>query len=287
MFKTEISPTGRHSSNAARAIAVVGQLALGIVALLTLYPILFILMTSFKSTTDVITKPFAVTKMMLDNYAVAWKLGHVAEYFLNSAIVTVVTLIFQLVITIMAAYAFGKLRPRGHNALLLLYLTALFITIEMTTVPVFMLLKDLGLIHTRWGLILPYTASGVVMGIYIMTNFVKGLPKEVDEAAVVDGASLFQILIKIDIPLISPVIATVVIINFQHAWSEFYWALIAVKDEALKTLPLGLINFQSEYGSDYGVLAAGLMILTIPVLIVYLYCSKYFIEGVAVGAVKG
>lgn len=244
-------------------------------------------MTSLKKTTDVITRPFALTKLMLDNYTVAWKLGHVAEYFFNSAIVTVATLVLQLVITIMAAYAFGKLRPWGHNGMLLLYLTALFITIEMTTVPVFMLLKDLGLIHTRWGLILPYTASGVVIGIYIMTNFVKGLPKEVDEAAIVDGASFLNILLKIDIPLISPVIATVVIINFQHTWSEFYWALIAVKDEAMKTLPLGLINFQSEYGSDYGVLAAGLMILTVPVLIVYLYCSKYFIEGVAVGAVKG
>jgi raffinose/stachyose/melibiose transport system permease protein len=268
-------------------LTALGQVVLVIAAVVVLYPIFFIFISSLKSTTDVITNPFGIAKLVLNNYSVAWKLGHVADYFLNSVIVTVVTLIIQLVITILAAYAFGKLRPWGHDYFLMLYLTALFITIEMTTVPVFMLLKDLGLIHNRWGLILPYTASGVVMGIYIMTNFVKGLPKEVDEAAIVDGASLLQILMRIDIPLISPVIATVVIINFQHAWSEFYWALIAIKNESLKTLPLGLINFQSEYGSNYGVLTAGLMILTLPVLIVYLYCSKYFIEGVSVGAVKG
>jgi raffinose/stachyose/melibiose transport system permease protein len=279
--------TRQPSKLAGGARFIVNQLIMVVVAVATLYPIFFIMITSLKSSTDVMTRPFAITKLLPENYVTAWKLGEVASYFMNSVYVTLATLVIQLVITVMAGYAFGKLKPKGHNALLTLYLSALFVTTEMTTVPVFILLKNLGLIDTRWGLILPYAASGVVIGIYIVTNFIKGLPKEVDEAAIVDGASFLDVLIRIDIPLISPVIATVVIINFQHVWSEFYWALIVVKEESLKTLPLGLINFQSEYGSDYGVLAAGLMILTIPVVVVYLFCSRYFIEGVTVGAVKG
>ncbi len=263
------------------------QIVMVVAGLFVLYPIYFILITSLKSNEAVMMKPFAITQLFPENYTVAWKLGNVAEYFMNSVYVTLITMVFQIIFTLMAGYAFGKLKPRGSEFLFMLYLTALFVTVEMTTVPVFILLKDMGLINTSWGLILPYIASGLVLGIYIVTNFIKGLPKEVDEAATVDGASFLDVLLKIDIPLIAPVISTVMIINFQHVWSEFYWALIAVKDESIKTLPLGLINFQSEYGSDYGVLAAGLMILTIPVLLVYLFGSRYFIEGVSVGAVKG
>lgn len=268
-------------------IKAVNQFIMIIVGIAVLYPLFFVVMTSFKSTEDVIIKPFSITKLYPSNYYEAWNLGHVADYFMNSLYVTVITLILQTIIIILAGYAFGKLKPKGHNMLLMLYLTALFVTTEMTTVPVFILLKDLGLINTRWGLILPYTASGLVLGTYIVTNFIKGLPKELDEAAIVDGASLFDILVKIDLPLLKPVIFTILIINFQSVWSEFYWALISIKDEAIKTLPLGLINFQSEYGSNFGVLTAGLTILTVPVFVFYLFASRYFIEGITVGAVKG
>ena len=120
-----------------------------------------------------------------------------------------------------------------------------------------------------------------------MTASVKSLPTELDEAAMIDGASILDNLIKITLPLMKPVIATVTIFNFQGVWSEFYWALIEVKKDALKTLPLGLMNFQSQYNSEYGILCAGLMIATLPVLLLYLRCSSYFIGGMTAGAVKG
>ena len=130
-------------------------------------------------------------------------------------------------------------------------------------------------------------ASGLITGTYILTNFVRELPKELDEAARIDGAGIFKILWKVDLPMITPALATLVIFNFNGVWSEFYWALIVIKDEALKTLPLGLINFQSQFTSDYGVLTAGLVILTVPVVAVYLFFSRYFIAGISAGAVKG
>lgn len=120
-----------------------------------------------------------------------------------------------------------------------------------------------------------------------MINYVKGLPKELDEAALLDGCSLLQNLFRITLPLLKPVIATVMIFNFQGTWSEFYWALIEIKKDSLKTLPLGLMNFNSMYNTDYGVLCAGLCIATIPVVLLYLKCSSYFIGGMVAGAVKG
>ena len=136
-------------------------------------------------------------------------------------------------------------------------------------------------------MLLPYVTLGLPTATFIMINYVKGLPKELDEAALLDGCSLLQNLFRITLPLLKPVIVTVMIFNFQGTWSEFYWALIEIKKDSLKTLPLGLMNFNSMYNTDYGVLCAGLCIATIPVVLLYLKCSSYFIGGMVAGAVKG
>jgi len=197
------------------------------------------------------------------------------------------TLTFQVAVITLASYAIGKLKPWGYNIIFSVLLMAMFVTSEMTTVPNYMTLRSLGLLNTYGGLVIPYTAGGLVMGTYVLTNFIRSLPKELDEAALIDGAGIFGIMIHVDLPLVLPAMATVVIFNFNGVWSEFYWALITVKDEAIKTLPLGLINFASQYSSNYGVLSAGLTILTMPVVVVYLFFSQYFISGISAGALKG
>lgn len=256
-------------------------------AFFVLYPLFFVLMTSIKTNTDVIMHPFGINTFEPMNYITAWNTGKVGSYLLNSVITTIITLVIQIVIIVLAAYAFGKLKPWGYNALLSLLLMTMFVTSEMTTVPNYVTVRDLGLMGTRWSLIVPYVASGLITGTYILTNYVRELPKELDEAARIDGAGIFKIMWNVDLPMITPALATLVIFNFNGVWSEFYWALIVIKDEALKTLPLGLINFQSQFTSDYGVLTAGLVILTVPVVVVYLFFSRYFIAGISAGAVKG
>lgn len=256
-------------------------------AVLVLYPLYFVLLTSIKTNTDVILNPFGIRSFAPENYITAWNVGKVGSYLLNSVITTLVSLALQMVIIVFASYSFGKLKPWGSNILFTITLMGMFVTSEMTTVPNYMTIKNLGLMQTRWALILPYTASGLIMGTYILTNFIRALPKELDEAARIDGASIWDIIIRIDLPLIVPALATLVIYNFNGVWSEFYWALIVVKQDSIKTLPLGLINFQSQFTSDYGVLTAGLVILTVPVILVYLFFSKYFIAGISAGAVKG
>lgn len=260
---------------------------LAVFGVLVLYPLLFVVMTSFKSNSDVILNPFGIKSFETMNYVTAWTVGRVGDYLLNSVVTTVITLAIQMVIIVLASYAFGKLKPWGSSVLFMVTLIGMFVTSEITTVPNYMTIKNMGIMQTRWALILPYTAGGLIMGTYILTNFIRALPKELDEAARIDGAGVWDIIVRIDLPLIAPALATLVIYNFNGVWSEFYWALIVVKQDSLKTLPLGLINFQSQFTSDYGVLTAGLTILTVPVIGIYLFFSKYFIAGISAGAVKG
>ena len=263
-------------------------LVLIILAFFVLYPLLFMLITSFKRNIDILTNPFGITSVHLKNYVDAWVTGRIATYLWNSVKVTSITLGCQIVVISLAAYAIGKLKPWGYKIIFSLILMMMFVTTEMVTVPNYATMRDLGMIGNHSSLIVWYTASGLVMGTYVLTNFIRGLPKELDDAALIDGAGMFQILLKIDLPLVVPAMATIIIFNFNGIWSEFYWALITVnRFENLKTLPLGLINFSSQFSSNYGVLTAGLCILTVPVVAVFLFFSKYFIANIASGAVKG
>lgn len=266
---------------------IISQIVLILLAIMVLYPLFFILMTSVKSNLDVLANPFGIVTFRPGNYIEAWKVGKIGKFFMNSVIITAMTLAVQLVVIILAAFAIGKLQPWGHGFIELLFLSGLFITSEMITIPNFVTLKAWGLNGTRWALLLPYVAGGLPTAIYIMVSYVKNLPPELDEAAIIDGCNIWQNLIYLTVPLMKPVIATVMIFNFQGTWSEFYWALIEIKKDALKTLPLGLMNFNSQFNTDYGVLCAGLCIATIPVVLVYLKCSSQFIGGMTAGAVKG
>ena len=266
---------------------IFSQIVLLILAVIVLYPLAFMFLTSIKSNLDVLTNPFGITTFKPENYVSAWKIGKIGSFFMNSVIITIMTLAVQLIVIILASFALGKLRPWGSGFIEILFLSGLFITSEMLTIPKFTTLKAWGLNGTRLALLLPYVTLGLPTATFIMINYVKGLPKELDEAALLDGCSLLQNLFRITLPLLKPVIATVMIFNFQGTWSEFYWALIEIKKDSLKTLPLGLMNFNSMYNTDYGVLCAGLCIATIPVVLLYLKCSSYFIGGMVAGAVKG
>ncbi len=261
--------------------------ALLILAIIVIYPLFFVVISSFKSNLDVITNPFLIKTFEIENYIEAWKIGKIGKYFLNSVFITGISILTQLIIVIFASYSFGKLKPYGYKVLFVLYLTGLFVTTEMITVPNFTTMKNLGILGTRLSLYLPYVTTGIALATFIATNFVKELPVEIDEAAKVDGCGVFRNLVLITVPLMKPVLATISIFNFQAVWSEFYWALIMIRDDKIKTLPLGLMNFQSQYNTDYGVLCAGLTISILPIIIIYLLCSSQFIGGMTSGAVKG
>jgi raffinose/stachyose/melibiose transport system permease protein len=266
---------------------VLGTAAAIIFAVLILYPLLFIVLSSFKTNNDIIINPFGLASFNPGNYPRAWKIGHIGQYFFSSVYVSVMSLLISLIVIITASYALGKLKPYGRKIIMLVLLSGMFITSEMTTIPNFTLLRSWGMYNNHWGLILPYVATAMILGIYILTGYIETMPKEIEEAALLDGAGIFRIMFSIDIPMLVPPIATVAILSFQNFWSEFYWALIMIQSNTLKTLPLGMMNFQSQYATDYGILSAGLVIMTLPLIVVYIFGSEHFVSGVTAGALKG
>lgn len=258
--------------------------------LIIVYPLFYMVFNSLRTTREIMMQPsglWSSSGPQWSNYAEAFVIGKVSVYFANSAFVTISSLVITLAVVTLAAYSLGKWKPPGHSVLFVGFLATLMITGEMTTIPIFLMLRDLDLLNSHPGLILAYVGGGIGMAIYLIRNFVLSLPKELDEAARIDGAGYMRVFWSIDLPLIVPVLAVVAIMSFVGVWSEFFWALITITDDKLKTLPLGLLNFQSQYNTNYGVLLAGLTIVTLPSLLVYLFFSRYFIEGMTAGAVKG
>ena len=259
-----------------------------LVTLAILYPLLFVLTTSFKTYAEFLLNPFGISWKHPENYVTAWVDGHFGNYFMNSVVVAFSVVVIQTFLTALISFAIGTLNFKGCNIILFLLLSTMFMTGEMTSIPVFNLIKALGLYNRLGALILPSAFGPAGMGALLTVNFLRKLPRELHEAAVLDGAGIGKILWFIDLPLMRPMLTLVAITIFNGIWSDFMWPLIVLptNDDAW-TLPLGLINFQSQNNAQYGVLCAGLCIITIPLVLFYCFFSKYFIEGVTAGAVKG
>ena len=267
---------------------VVLFVVMAVVTVLVLYPMLFVLFTSFKTYAVFLDDPFGFSFAHPENYARAWIDGHFSTYFLNSVLVTALTVLSKVFMSGIVAYCVGVLQFRGYKIFMAVILSTMFFTGEITGIPTFLMMRSLNTLDTLWALILPGVLSPAGLGALLGVGYAKKIPKELHEAALLDGAGLFSIFWHIDFKLMIPMLTLVAIQTFTGSWSDFYWPLITITtNDAARTLPLGLINFQSQNNSEYGVLSAGLVILTIPIVALYAGLSKYFIEGVAAGAVKG
>ena len=267
---------------------VVLFVVMAVVTVLVLYPMLFVLFTSFKPYAEFLDDPFGFSFAHPENYARAWIDGHFSTYFLNSVLVTALTVLSKVFMSGIVAYCVGVLQFRGYKIFMAVILSTMFFTGEITGIPTFLMMRSLNTLDTLWALILPGVLSPAGLGALLGVGYAKKIPKELHEAALLDGAGLFSIFWHIDFKLMIPMLTLVAIQTFTGSWSDFYWPLITITtNDAARTLPLGLINFQSQNNSEYGVLSAGLVILTIPIVALYAGLSKYFIEGVAAGAVKG
>jgi len=221
------------------------------------------------------------------NYVRAFVEADFGQYFLNSVIYTAVGVFFIIFIASLAAYAFARLEFPGKNVFFYVLIATLLIPIPGVFVPLYLLLKSLGLLDTRTGLLLCYISNGLAFGIFLLKGFFDELPKEVEEAALIDGCSRFGIYWRIALPLAKPAIATLVIMNSLTIWNEFLLALVVLQDKAKMPIQRGLMVFQGTYITDYPLLMAGLTIATIPIVIVYLLMQKHIVKGIAAGALKG
>lgn len=264
-------------------------IALILVALIWVAPFVFIVFTSLKTPAAVTSTGAFMppTELAFQNYADAWNRGNFANSFFNSVIITVIKVPLGLALSAMAAYALAKIKLRISKALLLLVVFGTMIPFQVMLAPLFTLVNSFGLIDTYPGVILPYIAFGVPYQVFILHGFFKGIPKELSEAALIDGATHFTIFRRIFLPVCLPVLAALLILDFVSTWNEFAMALVLLQDQHMWTLPLGLMSFQGQFSSNYGQLNAAIVMTVLPATIVYLMFQRYFVSGLTSGAVKG
>lgn len=254
--------------------------------LLTFMPFIVMLINSLKNRMQMLESLILPGwPMYFSNYSFAMK--QILPYVVNSLYVTIVTVVGVILVAGITGYTFARFRFPGKNLFFLLIIVNMMVPGILMIVPQFLIIQDLGLYNTRWGLILPYIVGGQVMGIYMIRGFVEELPEMLFESARIDGAKEYQVFTSIAIPLIKPILSTVAILNVLSSWNDIVWPLIILKDSALKTIPIGLAEFNTFYGTEYGKLFAGYAIVSIPLLVFFLVTMRSFMNGMMEGAVKG
>ncbi|MDT8716721.1 carbohydrate ABC transporter permease [Clostridium sp. 19966] len=258
-----------------------------IFGVLNIYPLIWMLFTSFRTNREISRSTFALpTELHFENYVHAWKTANIGEYFINSVIVAVISIIITIFIGAMAAYVLAKFKFKSSGFIYALFIFGMIIPVHALLVPLFIQMRSLGLLNTRWALIMPYIAFGFPITVFILVSFMKAFPDDIEEAAVIDGCGIPRLFLQIILPMTRPAIATVTVLNFLTNWNEFSFALVLISNEKLKTLPIGLVNFVGGYSSDYSQMMAAMVIAVVPTIILYIFLQEYIIKGMTQGAVK-
>lgn len=252
-----------------------------------LFPLMIMFLSGFKSANEIFTNPFGLPeKWNLTSYIAAWKDANFGDYFLNSLIVTGISILLIIIISSMGAYVLARYEFPGRRLVFLYILAGLALPIRLAVIPLFVMIRSLNLQDTLIALFLIYTAGGLSFSTFLLTNFFRSIPLELEESARIDGAGYFRLYWAINLPLIRPALATIAVFNFNRIWNDFFFALIFISSESKKTIPLGIQNFFGEYTVRWDMLFAGLNIAVIPVIIFFIILSRQFIGGLVEGAVK-
>lgn len=254
-------------------------------SVLMLAPFFVMLVVSLIPTTEFLSRNFALENFSLENYFATFQTIPFGRYYLNSIIVAVTATSMQILIASLAAFAFARLRFWGREGLFLLYLATLMIPFPVTLIPNFLIIKSLGWYDTLIALIVPSMFS--VFSTFLLRQYYRGLPLDLDEAARIDGASSFRIWLQIIVPLSGPILVTLAIFQFQGIWNEFLWPLVVTTSEDVRTIPLGLAAFVGQYSTAWGPQMAGSVIALLPVLIIYVIGQNWFVKGITLSGMGG
>ncbi|HEY9011849.1 MAG TPA: carbohydrate ABC transporter permease [Devosia sp.] len=256
---------------------------------LVLGPFLWLLVSSLKTEAEIgQANPFSLpAELMWQNYADAWQIGGFGALLLNSLLNLVGVVVLTLLVCAPAGYAFAKIRFPGKEWVFYLLILGLTIPIQAIVIPLYQVLFNLGLINSLAGITLAQVSNGIPFGIFLMRSFFAGVPDELVEAARIDGASHFQILRKVMLPLASPALQALVIISALSTWNDFFLPLVVLISPNVQTLPLGLVRFASTYSTDFRLVFSGTVITFLPVILLYILTQRRFTEGLTQGALKG
>jgi len=259
-------------------------------SILTLFPLIWLVYNSVKTNNDFLASPFGlpqISKLQLKNYYDAWVTMGIQRFTINSLIISSVSVVLSILISSMAAYAIERMIWRSSQKVLNYFLAGIMVPIQIILIPLFINFKRLNLLDSRIGLLIPTVAFALPTSIYILTGFYKTIPRELEEAALIDGCSVYKIFYKIILPLTMPAFVTIAVFNFLGAWNDLLIPLVLIQTPELMTLPVGLLNFRGMYGAELTKMFAAVVISAIPSIIIYFVLQDKLLKGMIAGAVKG
>lgn len=264
-------------------------LVLIVFALIWVVPMFTLIATAIKSKGDFFSdlSLFQMPeRIKWSNFSDAFIKGRLLKYMTNDIIICVLKVPLGILVEAMAAFALTRLNLKRSTGIFIFFLLGMMLPMQVALVPISIVYNKLDIFNTYFGLFYAYVGFGISFGILVLRGFFLGVPKELDEAAYIDGCTKWQLFTRVLFPVAKPAVVTLVIIDFLATWNEYLLASVIINDNNLKTVPVGLMTFVGERGTDYGFLCAGVLISVIPVILVYLFFQRFFVEGLA-GAVKG
>lgn len=270
-----------------KKLRIITTIILLFVAVIQLFPLYWMFTFSLKSNKEIfggntIGLP---TVWEWQNYVKIFTKANMGQYLFNSAVVTAVTIAFTLILSAMATYGIVRLKWKLRKLVYFIFLTGMMLSIHAVLLPLFINLKPI--LNTYWALIIPYVAFAMSTTILLMTGTLESLPKELEEAAFIDGASIYRVFWQVILPLMTPILSTTAILTFLAAWNEMMLAITFVNGEQYKTITVGINDMVGKYATKWGFVGAGLTMATIPTLLIYILLSKNIQKSLAMGAVKG
>ncbi len=271
-----------------RVVASARHFVLIASALVVLVPIGYVLIASLKTIPEIFGNPYGLPEdWAWSNYSNAWKEARLDVSLTNSVIVTVVAVCASTFLSALIAYGLSRRERPLAMLLYTMFVSGMLVPVQMVVLPLFILMRDLGLLGTLLSLIFPFTAMGLPIGVLILTPLIATLPRELSDAALIDGANEWQIFLRVVMPIIRPGLASVMILNGVWMWNELFIPLVLAIQPGVQTLPVGIMSFVGMYSTEWGLIFASVVMATAPAVIAYILMTKQFVAGMTAGAVKG
>lgn len=263
-------------------------IALILFAITCIYPLIWLLFNSFKTNEELFANPWGLpASINFKNYVVAIVDGNIGVYFMNSVVITVAAVMSTVILSCMVSYAITRMHWKLSKTVLNLFLLGMMIPVYATIIPLFSMFNKVGILNTRLSVIIPNIAFGFPMAVFILSGFFQTIPRDIEEAAVMDGCSIYRIFFNIITPISKSSIVTVAVVVFINIWNDLLLPQIFLTDQAKMTLPVGLTAFKGMYSTDYVSMIAAVLLTIIPSIAVYILLHRNIMEGMVAGAVKG
>lgn len=247
-------------------------------------PFIWMVLSSFKPQSEIFTT-ILPSRLDLSNYSLAWTSVPMGRYLLNSLFIAIAHAVGHMLLGAIVAFAFAKMQWKGRNLMFMVFLSAMMIPGEVTLIPNFITMNFLGWIDTYKGLIIPGLLN--IFGVFLLRQYFLTIPRDLDDAAMMDGCGRLRYLFQVVLPISKPALLTVGLLSFVGSWNELLWPLVVTNSENMRVVQVGIVAFQGKFAIDYGLVMAGTTIVTLPIIILFFFVQKQFIEGITLSGIKG